>query len=101
MKTHTPIGSPALTVQLHLLRAVVVDHSQERSTVTAIPQQIVQQREVGWLPGGQGLPAVADLWRSEERSVDRHSQEGCVATTEVDTVAVGAGPSLDWPAHRP
>lgn len=51
----------ALTIQLHLLRAVVVDHGQEGGPVTAVPHQVFQQREVGRLPRGQVLSAIAHL----------------------------------------
>lgn len=56
-----PQGRAALTIQLHLLWAVVVDHGQERGPVTAVPHQVLQQREVGRLPRGQVLSAIAHL----------------------------------------
>lgn len=73
-----PRGRPggaasALTIQLHLLRAVVVDHGQESGPVTAVSHQVFQQREVGRLPRGQVLSAIAHLqmtggeWSTRDR----------------------------------
>ena len=84
-----PPGSPreaqaTLTVQLHLLRAVVVDHGQERCPVAAIPHQVLQQREVGRLPRGQVLSAVAHLREREDLVTARRRRSASIHGSWLD-----------------
>ena len=89
LHTLQPPGSPreaqaTLTVQLHLLWAVVVDHGQERCPVAAIPHQVLQQREVGRLPCGQVLSAVAHLREREDLVTARRRRSASIHGSWLD-----------------
>lgn len=84
-----------LTLQSHLLGTVVVDHGQEGGPIAAISHQILQQREVGWLPRRQVLSAVAHLQLMKGKTVSTHDVLHChlchrqTVTSRINTMPSG------------